>query len=129
MAGLTDPEIAAVVAWYPLTDLALLPPGAFDGVELTRLLGRGAAELPDLITDASPITHVSAASPPCLLVHGDEDQALPAAHSERFQHALTVAGVESVCQIVPRAGHCFTGYGDVPGLIAGAVAYLEGKLR
>ena len=129
MAGLTDPEIAAVVAWYPLTDLALLPPGAFDGVELTRLLGRGAAELPDLMTDASPITHVSAASPPCLLVHGDEDQALPAAHSERFQHALTVAGVESVCQIVPGAGHCFTGYGDVPGLIAGAVAYLEGKLR
>ena len=94
-----------------------------------RLLGRRAADDPDLMTDASPITHVSAASPPCLLVHGDEDLALPAAHSERFQHALTAAGVESVCQIVPGAGHCFTGYGDVPGLIAGAVAYLEGKLR
>jgi acetyl esterase/lipase len=129
MAGLTDPQVAAVVAWYPLTDLGLLPASAFEGAELTRLLGRVATDDPDLMTDASPITHVSAASPPCLLVHGDEDLALPAAHSERFQHALTAAGVESICQIVPGAGHCFTGYGDVPGLIAGAVTYLKGKLR
>jgi dipeptidyl aminopeptidase/acylaminoacyl peptidase len=62
-------------------------------------------------------------------VHGDADLALPALHSERFQHALTAAGVESVCQIVPGAGHCFTGYGDVAGLIAGSVEYLQGKLR
>jgi acetyl esterase/lipase len=129
MAGLTEPGIATVVAWYPLTDLALLPPGAFDGTAETRLLGRRAAELPDVITDASPVTHVSAASPPCLLVHGDRDQALPAVHSERLHQALTAAGVESACQIVPGAGHCFTGHDDVPGLIAGAVAYLNGKLR
>ncbi len=129
MAGLADPGIAAVVAWYPLTDLALLPPSAFDGAEQTRLLGQRAAELPGLIADASPITHVSAAAPPCLLVHGDRDEALPALHSERFHQALTAAGVESACHIVPGAGHCFTGHGDVPGLIARAVAYLEGKLR
>jgi acetyl esterase/lipase len=127
MAALTDPGVVAVVGWYPLTDLALLPPSAFGGA--AQLLGRRAAEHPDLIADASPITHVSAASPPCLLVHGDSDEALPAVHSERFHEALTTVGVESACHIVPGAGHCFTGYGDVPGLIAGAVAYLEGKLR
>jgi len=32
MAGLTDSQVAAVVAWYPLTDLTLLPPGAFSGM-------------------------------------------------------------------------------------------------
>jgi len=129
MAGLSDPGVAAIVAWYPLTDLTLLPPGAFDGSEQTRLLSRRAAESPELMADASPITHVSSASPPCLLVHGDHDEALPAEHSERFHRALSAAGVESVCQIVPGAGHCFTGYGDVPGLVAGAVGYFEGKLR
>jgi acetyl esterase/lipase len=129
MAGLTEPGIAAVVAWYPLTDLTLLPPSAFEGTELTRLLGRRTAELPGLMAEASPVTHVSATSPPCLLVHGDHDDALSAVHSERFHQRLTAAGVESTCQIVPGAGHCFTGYGDVPGLIAGAVAYLEKKLR
>jgi acetyl esterase/lipase len=129
MAGLTDPGIAAVVGWYPLTDLALLPASAFEGAAQTRLFGRQAADAPEVLADASPITYVSAASPPCLLVHGDDDLTLPALHSERFQDALTAAGVESVCQIVPGAGHCFTGYGEVPGLIAGAVTYLEEKLR
>jgi acetyl esterase/lipase len=129
MAGLTDPGVAAVVAWYPLTDLALLPASAFEGALPARLFGRRGADAPDLLSAASPITYVSAESPPCLLVHGDADLALPALHSERFQHALTAVGVESVCQIVPGAGHCFTGYGDVAGLIAGSVAYLEGKLR
>jgi dipeptidyl aminopeptidase/acylaminoacyl peptidase len=62
-------------------------------------------------------------------VHGDGDVTLPALHSERFHEALIAAGVESVCQLVPGAGHCFTGYGDVPGLIAGAVTYLKGKLQ
>ncbi len=129
MAGLTDPQVAAVVAWYPLTDLALLPPSALAGAAHTRLLGRRVAEIPDLLIEASPVAHVGAASPPCLLVHGDDDEALPALHSERFHQALIAVGVESACQIVPGAGHCFTGYGDVPGLIASAVAYLEEKLR
>jgi len=129
MAGLTDPGIAAVVAWYPLTDLALLPASAFEGGAQTRLFGRLAADAPDVLAEASPITYVSAASPPCLLVHGDGDVTLPALHSERFHQALSAAGVESACQIVPGAGHCFTEYGDVPGLIAGAVTYLKGKLR
>jgi acetyl esterase/lipase len=126
MAGLTDPGISAVVAWYPLTDLGLLPPAAFDGA--TRLFGRRAADIPALMADASPITHISSSSPPCLLVHGDRDQALPALHSERFHQALTAAGVESACHIVAGADHCFEGYRDVPGLIDDAVSYLQGKL-
>jgi acetyl esterase/lipase len=129
MAGLTDPGISAVVAWYPLTDFRLLAPTAFDGTTRPRLFDRRAADLPALMADASPITHVTGSSPPCLLVHGDRDRALPAEHSERFHEALTAAGVESACRIVPGADHCFEGYADVPGLIDDAVTYLQGKLR
>lgn len=129
MAGLTEPGISAVVAWYPLTDLRLLPPGAFDGTTRPRLFERSAVDFPALMADASPITHITGSSPPCLLVHGDRDQALPAVHSERFHQALAAAGVESACQIVPGADHCFEGYRDVPGLIDDAVTYLQGKLR
>jgi acetyl esterase/lipase len=129
MAGLTDPGISAVVAWYPLTDLRLLPPTAFDGTTRPRLFDRRAVDLPALMADASPITHISSSSPPCLLVHGDRDQALPALHSERFHQALSAAGVESTCQIVSGADHCFEGYREVPGLIDGAISYLQDKLR
>ena len=129
MAGLTEPGISAVVAWYPLTDFRLLPPTAFDGTTRPRLFDRRAVDLPALMADASPITHITSSSPPCLLVHGDRDQALPAVHSESFHQALMAAGVGSACQIVPGADHCFEGYRDIPGLIDDAVTYLHGKLR
>lgn len=81
------------------------------------------------MTDASPVTHVTASSPPCLLMHGDQDEELSVVHSERLHEVLRAAGVPSACRIVPGAGHCFTGYGDVPGLIAESVAYLQERLR
>ncbi len=129
MAGLTDPGVAAVAAWYPLTDLALLPADAFAGRTGRRLFGRDPVGRSDLMTDASPVTHVTASSPPCLLMHGDQDEELSVIHSERLHEVLTAAGVPSACRIVPGAGHCFTGYGDVPGLIAESVAYLQERLR
>lgn len=42
---------------------------------------------------ASPITHVSATSPPVLLLHGDADTLVPMAQSEGMERALRAAGV------------------------------------
>jgi acetyl esterase/lipase len=129
LAALTSPGVRAVVAWYPLTDFSLLPAAAFGEEPDRRALGRRLANYPDLLTEASPVTHVTSAAPPALLVHGDQDQLLPAVHSERYHEALTAAGVESACRIVPGAGHCFEGYADVPGLIGESVAFLAGQLQ
>jgi acetyl esterase/lipase len=126
MTGLTSPGVRAVVAWYPLTDFGLLAGPA--PVMARRSLGRSLQDFPDVLTDASPVTHVTSAAPPALLVHGDQDQALPAVHSERYHEALVAAGVESVCRIVPGADHCFEGYADVAGLIAESVSFLASRL-
>ena len=94
--GVTGPSsaVAAVVAWYAPSDLAARRhrrrrrPGR-------RHHPRGAAarrarrrRVPDLAAQASPISHVSAAAPPFLLLHGRPTGSIPCAQSERLHAAL-----------------------------------------
>ncbi|MBI3958046.1 MAG: prolyl oligopeptidase family serine peptidase [Chloroflexi bacterium] len=58
-----------------------------------------------IIAEASPITHVCADSPPFLLIHGEQDDIVPIAQSERFAAALAAAGVPVQLIRVPGAGH------------------------
>jgi acetyl esterase/lipase len=53
---------------------------------------------------ASPITYVSAASPPVLILQGDKDDSVPPAQSRRLQEALDRAAVKNRL-IVVDAGH------------------------
>lgn len=53
---------------------------------------------------ASPITYVSAASPPVLILQGDKDDSVPPAQSQRLQKALDRAGVKNQL-IAVDAGH------------------------
>ena len=128
MAGLTDPQIRCVVAYYPLTDIAALGDLYGPGSPETELIGGHSSHRPELARDASPINHVTAASPPCLLVHGDADKLLPASQSESMHARLTAAGAQSTYRPVPGADHCFDGYVGVSGLIAEAVDYLRAHL-
>lgn len=54
---------------------------------------------------ASPITHVTADDPPLLLVHGDQDDIVPYALSERFRERLAETGVKTDLITVTGAGH------------------------
>lgn len=54
---------------------------------------------------ASPIHHVRPELPPTLLIHGDEDETVPAQISIDMQTALQAAGASSVLVIYPEAGH------------------------
>ncbi len=100
--------VQGVVAFYSPSDLAslartssLIPDNVRDAVQGTvfdDLLMAGLKEF-------SPIKHVSAASPPFLLIHGTDDNLVPFAQSERFRDTLIAAGVD--CQLirVEGAGH------------------------
>jgi len=46
------------------------------------------------LTEFSPVNHVSATSPPFLLIHGTDDSVVPFAQSERFCDKLRTAGVD-----------------------------------
>jgi acetyl esterase/lipase len=54
---------------------------------------------------ASPSTHVSASTPPTLLVHGDADDAVPFAQSEALEAKLKAAGVATKLVRVPGGAH------------------------
>ncbi len=55
--------------------------------------------------EASPITHVTADDPPLLLIHGDQDDVVPYALSERFRERLAEAGVKTDLIKVSGARH------------------------
>jgi acetyl esterase/lipase len=54
---------------------------------------------------ASPITYVSASSPPVLILQGGKDDLVPAAQSRRLHDALDRAGVKNQLILVDAAGH------------------------
>jgi acetyl esterase/lipase len=58
-----------------------------------------------LYKEASPSTHVSAQSPPTLLVHGDADEAVPFAESVAMEASLKAAGVPTGLIRVPGGAH------------------------
>ena len=56
-------------------------------------------------TAASPIAHVSASSPPVLLLHGDADTEVPFQQSVAMEAALRAANVPTKLIRVPGGGH------------------------
>jgi acetyl esterase len=102
-----DPEgaVQGVVAFYTPSDLAslartsaMIPDNireAVQGTVFDNLLMAG-------LTEFSPINHVSATSPPFLLIHGTDDNVVPFAQSERFCDKLRSAGVG--CELYPVQG-------------------------
>jgi len=92
--------VAAVVAWFPPVDLR----GWTGPSDRFPALDFAAAQAPSV----SPIDFVSKDDPPVLLIHGDADQLVPIAHSERLRTALTSAGVTVDFVTIPGGDHGFT---------------------
>jgi acetyl esterase/lipase len=68
-------------------------------------LGASRQDKPELYRQASPITHVTAESPPFLLIHGMQDDTVPITQSARMHAALVAAKVPAEFRPVPNAGH------------------------
>lgn len=118
LTNTNGPAIHAVAAWYPVIDLAAMPDdldqaGASadrgPSSREARFLGGAAADLPDLAWAASPVNHVTSAAPPFLLVHGDQDTAVPPRQSVRLERALAAVGAAVRLELVPGQGHMFPG--------------------
>jgi acetyl esterase/lipase len=133
LAGLSTPGVRAIVAWYPVTDILAMPAfsdaGSLAEAPEFGLFDASPKAVPELAVEASPITHVTAAAPPTLLVHGEADSDVPPSQSRRMHERMTRAGAEVTLRTVPGAGHCFAGHPDIPGLINEAVDFLGRTLR
>lgn len=97
-------RIAAVVAYFPPTDLAALLQGrpkvgpiAFDD---------------NLLASVSPLFSVDARDPPTLILHGDADRGVPPAQSDAMHAALDKVRVENRLTYYAGADHDFYVKGD-----------------
>ena len=95
------PRVAAVVAYYPPTDLrgrsgagTSIPAMQFDA---------------GLESDLSPIVHVTPDDAPTLFLHGDRDITVPLSESQHMYDAFKEAGVATELIVVKGAGHSFAG--------------------
>lgn len=103
-------SIRAVCVLYPPTDLITLgtthgKPRQKSSVE--KLLGGPIEQRLALAAEASPINHVSASSPPFLLIHGANDGIVPLEQSQALLHELEQAKVEARLIVVPGKRHWF----------------------
>jgi acetyl esterase/lipase len=118
----TGPSSAvdAVVTSYAPSDVAAVATdtGADPADPTSReaqLLGAAPTAVPERGRRARPLSHVSPAAPPFLLLHGKSDRFVPCVQSERLHRALVAAGVEAELEIHPGADHMWLGAPEAPG--------------
>ena len=101
-------RVAAVVAYYPPTDLNRLvvlfesKPNPSPKPEVLDMTEEQAREF-------SPLYFVSSDDPPTLILHGDKDDRVPIIESESMYQALQETGVESKFVKIHGANHGFEG--------------------
>ena len=105
MPGDHAPKVASVIAFSAPLDFTAPVPSERAKLIVQAFLGAERDTQPALYKLASPITHVSAKSPPFLLVHGTNDSLVPYAQATSMAAALHKAKVRCVlhpCRDGPR---------------------------
>ena len=70
-----------------------------------KLLGEPVDQPSERAKNASPITYVSAANPPVLILQGGRDELVPVRQSQRLKSALDQAGVRNQLILIDAASH------------------------
>jgi acetyl esterase/lipase len=118
-AGVSS-AVVGVVSWYGPADFATMDPQAKEaGCDRTaqqhdaadspesRWLGAALPTVPDLVSRASVVAHVSEAAslPPYLLVHGTADCTVAPGQSQQLYDALRAKGAQVTLTMVDGAHH------------------------
>lgn len=120
----------AVIDFFGPTDFTVFteaPPAGAEDV-ITQLLGASPRDRPDLAKAASPVTYVTAASPPVLILHGDKDSVVPASQSRVLADLLKKAEVPVDLVMIPGAGHEGPAFSS-PKIQAKILQFLEQNLK
>jgi acetyl esterase len=103
---LRDTGVAAVVAFYPPTDLVRLSSMGYLG-GMDRFLGGSPSTVPGRYRHLSPVSHVDPGDPPTFLAYGGADRIVPPGQSELLGERLREAGVSHRLVELPWANHTF----------------------
>ena len=96
--------VAAIINWYGITDVEDLTRGKNTKGYAVEWMGN-LINRRDIARLVSPLSHISANTPPILTIHGDADPLVPYSHATRLQSALEGAGVPNTLHTVPGGGH------------------------
>jgi acetyl esterase/lipase len=99
-------RVQAVIDWYGPTDFLHMGDKVNDPKSpVFKLLGGTVTDKKELTALASPVTHVTKEAAPLLIMHGDQDPAVPFSQSEILAEALKKAGVEVTLKKLEGAKH------------------------
>ncbi len=113
LTGQTAPNqvsaaVQAVIDFYGPTDLiTLYAASSKDRPFLQTFLGGTPTQYPAQYVNASPVSHVSASTPPFLIYQGTADTAVVPAQAAELDQALTKAGVTHTIEYFPNVPHGF----------------------
>ena len=96
--------VAAIINWYGITDVEDLTRGKNTKGYAVEWMGNLINRL-DIARLVSPLSHISANTPPILTIHGDADPLVPYSQATRLQTALEGAGIPNTLHTVPGGGH------------------------
>ncbi len=121
-------DVACVVDYFGPTDLVALGPLGRGGADdlLVQLFGGPIDDHLTAARNANPIEHISAATPPFLIIHGTADQVVPIRQSTILHDALRRSGTGSTMITVDGGGH---GDGFGPEIAAEAKRFFDHHLR
>jgi acetyl esterase/lipase len=101
----TEPlNVAAIVNWYGIADVADLLDGANMKTYAVTWLGSRPDRV-DVAKRLSPLSYVRAGLPPVLTIHGDADPTVPYSHATRLHAALQQVGVATELVTIPKGLH------------------------
>jgi acetyl esterase/lipase len=100
----TRPQVAAVINWFGITDVADMLQGPNKHGYAISWLG-SVPNRQELAKSLSPLTYVRPGLPPILTIHGDNDKLVPYSHGLRLHEALTRAGVKNQLYTIAGGGH------------------------
>lgn len=96
----------AIVSFFGPTDMVdLFNSNPLAGMVLTNIVGGTPTTDPTLYEQSSPITFVSATSPPTMLLHGGQDPIVPVAQAEELRAELQQEGVPNEYVFFAAEGH------------------------
>lgn len=133
-------RVQAVGSFFPPTDLLNFGESAENIVDLMRKRDGGVdptfqfydldaktgarrsitagEEVIRMLQEYSPVTHVTAGDPPTILIHGDQDKAVPVQQSRRLIERLNDANVPARLVVREGVGHAYPGWEADAALIA-----------
>lgn len=105
-AGTGEIQVAAIVNWYGITDVADEIEGPNTKEYAVRWVGGGTDRL-EVARRVSPLTHVRPGAPPIITIHGDADNTVPYEHATRLKESLDRVGTTNELVTISGGRHGF----------------------